>query len=483
MFSSLTIQSGETKAGTITSGEIDTVTFSAIAGDKLVLAVGTTSGGLSPYIELFAPGGTSVGKGFHSSSPQIDYVATETGTFTLHIQNDDAWAGPQTGAYDVSLARIPSVQATDPDGGAIGNGQTRSGSINSFGDLDVLTFDAAVGDTINLAVGVTAGGLSPLVDLYAPNGALAKRDDHGPTAAIQFKTPIGGTFSVVIRNDYTWAGPDTGTYNVTMTQVGGAPPDITLLGDTLYVYGTVANDDISVSSVATDVFVNLNGTTNDYPASAVARAEVFGEDGSDSLEVIDSTLPSYMDGGAGNDTIFGGSGNDTLTGGAGRNILHGGFGDDRLNGSSSSDWLFGDDGADRLYGFAGDDSVDGGTGVDNIYGGDGNDTLNGGNQNDHIFGENGNDWLYGGRQNDILDGGANVDRLYGNDGNDTMYGGGGNDRLEGDDGNDSFRGGAGNDTFFARDNLADILKGDGGSDSAQFDLLDTTRLSVEASIA
>ena len=41
----------------------------------------------------------------------------------------------------------------------------------------------------------------------------------------------------------------------------------------------------------------------------------------------------------------------------------------------------------------------------------------------------------------------------------------------------------GRDVLLARDNVADILKGDSGFDSAQFDLLDTTRISIEATIA
>jgi hypothetical protein len=243
------------------------------------------------------------------------------------------------------------------------------------------------------------------------------------------------------------------------------------------------DDRIQVSLKNHKLTVAVGTELKTYDSNLVQSISIVCADGNDRVELSNLVTPAYLYGGKGDDTLVGAIGNDTLTSGPGRNLIRGGEGDDRLNGSASSDSIYGDHGDDRIFGGEADDFLDGGDQVDRIYGGDGNDVISGGSSNDYLFGENGNDTLSGGNQNDILDGGANVDRLYGNAGNDTMYGGGGNDRLEGDDGNDSFRGGAGNDTLFAQDSFADILKGDGGSDSAQFDLLDTPRLSIESTIA
>ena len=82
-----------------------------------------------------------------------------------------------------------------------------------------------------------------------------------------------------------------------------------------------------------------------------------------------STLDTYINGGAGNDTIVGGSGDDYLEGGAGK---------DRLTGGAGNDTLVGGGGGDILRGGRGDDVILGGTGDDTVYfelGLDGNDQV------------------------------------------------------------------------------------------------------------
>jgi dipeptidyl aminopeptidase/acylaminoacyl peptidase len=395
-------------------------------------------------------------------------------------------------------------------------------STNRTGNFEIATIDAATGLNFTRLTNNAASDRSPT---YSPEGLRIafSSDRHGAfeiwtmkaTGELAGATPVRLTTSPdsdTSHNDPTFSpdgrqiayqesglssgfivriNADTGTE---LGSLGGpfssdpvwasAPRFTGLSNQVVSVVGTAGADHIvfGFDENTQDLTFTMNGKTETWALALVQQVQVFCGAGNDTLDGS-AGIAFYASGDAGNDRLTGSEDNDTLTGGSGANVLNGGDGDDRLNGSSASDSITGGRGSDRIYGFAGNDTLDGGDQPDHIYGGDGSDVISGGSSNDYLFGENGNDTLSGGNQNDILDGGANVDRLYGNDGNDTMYGGGGNDRLEGDDGNDSFRGGAGNDTFFARDNLADILKGDGGSDSAQFDLLDTTRLSVEASIA
>ncbi|MDP2445436.1 MAG: tandem-95 repeat protein, partial [Pseudomonas sp.] len=103
------------------------------------------------------------------------------------------------------------------------------------------------------------------------------------------------------------------------------------------------------------------------------------------------------------------AGNDTLTGTAGNDLIRGYNGNDTLNGG---------DGNDLIYGGAGNDTLNGGAGNDHLYGGIGDDTLNG---------DAGNDFLNGEAGNDILNGGAGDDILRGGLGNDTLTGGAGKD--------------------------------------------------------
>lgn len=90
------------------------------------------------------------------------------------------------------------------------------------------------------------------------------------------------------------------------------------------------------------------------------------------------TLSSYLDGGAGDDTLVGSNttaGSDTLVGGAGNDDLRGWDGADSLVGGSGDDLLTGDSGADTLLGGAGDDSLSSWAGASILDGGDDSDTF------------------------------------------------------------------------------------------------------------
>lgn len=102
-----------------------------------------------------------------------------------------------------------------------------------------------------------------------------------------------------------------------------------------------------------------------------------GGSGKDSFGNVRPTVPMWLDGGAGDDsldasagtlaiTLRGGDGSDTLIGGSGADSLDGGAGDDSLVGGQGNDTLSGGDGNDQFDDTVGNNLIDGGTGNDSI---------------------------------------------------------------------------------------------------------------------
>ena len=295
------------------------------------------------------------------------------------------------------------------------------------------------------------------------------------------------------------------------------------------VHGSSGNDEVSVyqtSSGGTDyVVVNLHladGSTQTTRGklTSVPRIKFYGFDGADRFENLTS-VPSYVEGGAGSDRIKGGSGDDVIYGGSEVDYIYGKLGDDEIHGGSETDYLYGGAGVDEVHGNAGDDyiygggngdtlygdmgqdtiygyggadviyggadgdtiyggaaedTIDGGSGVDHVYGQLGDDVLSGGSETDYLYGGDGADMIHGDAGADFIYGGKEGDILYGDGGGDTIYGYAGDDWLDGGAGNDTLRGGSGDDTIIAIDNgPGDTIWGNGEQDSFWVDGDDDVR--------
>jgi uncharacterized delta-60 repeat protein len=244
---------------------------------------------------------------------------------------------------------------------------------------------------------------------------------------------------------------------------------IVLNGDRLSVTGTGDRDTVTIMQDAAGGIdatvaqissagvndITVNPVTKHFNAGKVASIHVATGADWDTITNT-SNIPSTIEAGDGDDSVYGGSAADRLDGGMGDDVL------------------WGNDGNDRI---AGDD------GSDHLYGGGGNDKIYGGAQGDFIRGNAGRDVLYGNGGNDRIYGGASADRIYGQGGNDQLFGEGGDDRLYADyaTGHSTLHGGAGDDTLISKNSLADQLFGDRGTDSAVADAEDV-KTGVETAV-
>jgi Ca2+-binding RTX toxin-like protein len=108
---------------------------------------------------------------------------------------------------------------------------------------------------------------------------------------------------------------------------------------------------------------DVNGTAGgwDWMDGEAGNDTIYGCGGSDQILQDNLSVPS------GNDQIFGGAGSDNVAGGDGDDTIYGGPGDDSLSANSGYDELYGGDGDDWVDVFdeAGGDLLDGGAGYDN----------------------------------------------------------------------------------------------------------------------
>lgn len=179
-----------------------------------------------------------------------------------------------------------------------------------------------------------------------------------------------------------------------------AVSSIKLAGSILTVRSNNVATTVRVVQAGANVTVQdlTAGKVWNFAASKVARVDVFGGAGNDSLFSVGKPNSKLV-------RLIGGAGNDTLTGGDGRETLNGGAGNDKLIGGG---------GNDTLKGLEGNDSLNGGDGNDILDGGNGNDWLNGGAGNDTLTGGSGDDTLISidNFTTDILDPGLGYDILW-----------------------------------------------------------------------
>lgn len=253
---------------------------------------------------------------------------------------------------------------------------------------------------------------------------------------LNVELPASETYFIRVEKE----GSGSGLFTLFTTASGAViDPD----EECLVVRGLNAVADvIDITTVGTNIAVDVNGTVQAFAASSFESICVFGYSGNDTITVDSSVYkPAKIDGGLGDDTISGGSGDDEIKGGDGNDSIHGydgsdelfgGLGDDSIFAGKKDDTIFGDAGKDLLSGGQDDDEIHGGTGDDVIAGWSGNDTLTGGEGDDFIGGDDwvgnpgaqtGTDSIHGDDGDDVLVGGPMVDTIFGGDGEDVLWSG------------------------------------------------------------
>jgi hypothetical protein len=212
--------SGGNYPGTNSLGDLDMWSFTASAGDNIVLRLGAV--GYYGTLSLYGPNGALLKTAASGYDAELDFTATNSGTFTALVS---AYSSSGTGTYVLHLAQFPEafiVPAGD-EGGPMANGGNYPGT-NSLGDLDIWSFSASTGDNIVLRLG--AVGYYGTLGLYGPNGALLKTAASGYDAELDFTATNSGTFKALVS---AYSSGGVGTYVLHLAQFPG--PFIVPAGD------------------------------------------------------------------------------------------------------------------------------------------------------------------------------------------------------------------------------------------------------------
>ena len=199
-----------------------TWSLSAKPGDHITLTVAKLSGGagFNPQIQVTSPLGFPLGTASGNIAARLDLQADANGTYLVSVSD-----AQQTGFgnYQIQLGQIPeafTVPSGD-EGGSLTNGASHFGTLTA-GDLDMWTLQAQAGDRIVLLLSKTAGGagLSPLLELFGPDGAKIVSQNDVTAARIDAQATSTGTYTAVVSG----LTPDqTGSYQLQLVQVPGTP--------------------------------------------------------------------------------------------------------------------------------------------------------------------------------------------------------------------------------------------------------------------
>ncbi len=175
--------------------------------------------------------------------------------------------------------------------------------------------------------------------------------------------------------------------------------------------------------------------------AAIERIQVSGGEGNNLFDARQASVPVFLSGGAGNDTLLGGSKGDGFNGGDGDDVISGGAGKDVIDGGDGVDYVY--EKADTNFTVNGVTFTSTLTGTDTptnveriaLIGGISANKLDGTLASVPVvlIGGRGNDTLLGGSAADTLSGGSRNDAtVSGGDGTDSLDGGVGSDVLEND---------------------------------------------------
>jgi hypothetical protein len=278
-------------------------TFTANAGDVVNLTMATTSGTLSPKIQLYNPVGTLLATNYPQypdgactgglTIEMNTVMLSLAGTYTVDVSDCSA---TNTGSYE-----LYSQLVTNPSGASnLPFGQTQTALIASAAQSITYTFSANANDVVDFTLASTSGTLSPKIRLYnQTNGTLVSSaypsyPDGACTDALTIEMntvtlPSTGTYTVLVGD---CGDTNTGNFSIYPQRTNNPSAAADILWEQPQS-GTIS----SPAQSNTFTFAGSSGNTIDFTMTATSgtlspKIRLYNPDGS----LLSIAYPEYPDG-------------------------------------------------------------------------------------------------------------------------------------------------------------------------------------------
>ena len=229
------LTNGGNHDGTIQVGDLDLWSFTANAGDRIVLrgAALTSANNFEPWLRIYNPAGLLVAdSGIDVGGllvVELALTATNSGTYTVLMADSNFGDFGGTGAYRLYFAQFPGafVVPLGDEGGSLTNGGNFDGTIQ-VGDLDLWSFTANAGARIVLrgAALTTTNNFYPWLRIYSPAGVLVADSGINVGGLLVVELALtatnSGTYTVLMADSDYGDFIGTGAYRLYFAHLPGA---------------------------------------------------------------------------------------------------------------------------------------------------------------------------------------------------------------------------------------------------------------------
>jgi hypothetical protein len=183
------------------AGNVGCVTFTGTTGDTEITDVAQTSGGVSPFVDVYDPSQSSACAGPYANP--VECALNQSGKWTIEITDN---SGTHTGSMNVAVQRVNSADKCK----TIAYGPTTvTGDLKTPASIICYTFKQKTAGVVYInEAGVKGTAGSPMIVLGAPNGS-----ECGPGFdTLECSITDTGTQSLL----FYAASKDTGTFDLSI---------------------------------------------------------------------------------------------------------------------------------------------------------------------------------------------------------------------------------------------------------------------------